>query len=170
MALLPGTPKVSHVVMTTTETSKWATLRNGRRVIIRPIHSTDAAALVAFDQNMDDDEVIALTQVDHVDREVLVALSLSTIVGVGRLDRTGNSDPPMTVTVVDGWHGLGLATHLRDRLGVQPAMSSASPRLWRAKPTSAIPGPPLLSGSADADPPASTFTVAATELTSALRS
>ncbi len=156
--------------MTPTQTSKWATLRNGRRVIIRPIHSTDAAALVAFDESLSDDEVVALTQVDHVDREVLIALSLNEVVGIGCLDRTGESTPPMTVTVVDSWQGLGLATHLRERLAAQPAASSASPRLWRAKPTSAIPGPPLLSGSADSDPPASAFTVAATELTSALRS
>jgi len=156
--------------MTTTATSKWATLRNGRRVIIRAIHSTDAAALIAFDHALSDDEVIELTQTDHVDREVLVALSLGEIVGVGRYDRTGSSRPPMTVAVAEAWQGLGLATQLRERLGVQPAESRSSTRVWRAKSTAAIPGPPLLAGSISRLSPASSLTVAATELTSALRS
>ncbi|MEY2468244.1 MAG: hypothetical protein QOF21_942 [Actinomycetota bacterium] len=115
------------------DVSKWATLRNGRRVIIRPIEASDAAALLLFHEGLSDDtkrlrfftphpelteaEVARFTQVDHLDREALVALSLATIVAVGRYDRTGHDEADVAFVVADAWQGVGLATELIDRLG-----------------------------------------------------
>lgn len=118
--------------MTTTETSKWATLRNGRRVVIRPIRPTDGLALVAFHEGLSDEskrmrffschphlsasEVERFTHVDRTDRDALVALSLDKIVGVGRFDRTGPETAEVAFVVTDNWQRLGLAPQLLERL------------------------------------------------------
>lgn len=59
----------------------------------------------------------ALTEVDHVDREALVASpseSWHTIIGVPRFvrDRHDATTADLAITVADEWHGRGLGTGL----------------------------------------------------------
>ena len=117
------------------DSSKWATLRNGRRVHIRSIRPSDATALIVFHESLDDeskrlrfftphphltmDEVGRFTTVDHDDREALIALALDKIVAVGRFDRTGEDGAEVAFVVAQQWQNLGLATELLTRLGAR---------------------------------------------------
>ena len=87
------------------ERSKWATLRNGRRVHIRALRPGDPAAL---------DGLVA-------DDEAIVALALDEIVGFARFHRTSADNADVVVVVADDWQRVGLATELLGRLGARAA-------------------------------------------------
>ncbi|HVT77752.1 MAG TPA: GNAT family N-acetyltransferase, partial [Acidimicrobiales bacterium] len=110
----------------------WETLRNGRRVFIRPIQIGDADALVAFHEHLSDatrrwrfftlhphlsaDEVARFTNVDHHRREALVAFSAGRLVGVGRFDATSDSSGEVAFVVADNRQAEGLGSRLLERL------------------------------------------------------
>jgi GNAT superfamily N-acetyltransferase len=111
-------------------------LRDGARVLIRPIRTTDAPLLAdGFDRLSDRSrwfrfltakreltaaELRYFTDIDHIDHEALVALSATDgrAVGVARYIRTADDrlTADLAVTVVDDWHRRGVATQLMIRL------------------------------------------------------
>jgi len=110
-----------------------ARLRDGRHVDIRPISASDADALVRFHEqltaettrlrffvthpHLTAEEVWRFTHVDDRERAALVALDGVDIVAVGRYERlTGTDDAEVAFVVADAWQGLGIGTHLLDRL------------------------------------------------------
>jgi GNAT superfamily N-acetyltransferase len=124
-------------------------LRDGSRVRLRPIRSSDKVQLragferlgpqsryqrflVPMDQ-LTEAVVEYLTQVDHHDHEAIVALDDATGEGVGvarfvRLtDRHDTAEA--AVTVVDDWQGRGVGTLLLDRLADR-ARSEGIARFW----------------------------------------
>ncbi|MEP6626240.1 MAG: GNAT family N-acetyltransferase [Acidimicrobiia bacterium] len=103
-------------------------LGDGRRIQVRPVEATDAAALLRFHQRLSPEtirrryfsshprlseaEVERYTTVDHHDREALVAVVDDEIVGVARYDRTSEpTDAEAAFVIDDAWqhHGLGIA-------------------------------------------------------------
>jgi acetyltransferase len=113
-------------------------LRDGSRVLLRPIRPEDGTMETAFITELSDEsryrrflslvrhvtpEMVArFTQIDY-DREMaLIAVPVrngepDSIVGVARYVR--NADPAnaeFAVVTADRWHGRGLATHLMKRL------------------------------------------------------
>ena len=102
---------------------------------IRPIVPSDAAALVRFHERLSPEsqrsrffavhphlsptEVERFTDVDHHDREALVAVIGAEIIGVGRYDRLADS-PRAEVAFVtrDDHQGTGIATALLQQLTV----------------------------------------------------
>jgi RimJ/RimL family protein N-acetyltransferase len=103
-------------------------------VRIRPIQPADAPALVAFHESLSystrhyrffsphphltDDEVRRFSEVDHHDREALVAVEDDgSVVGVGRFDRTGESIGEVAFVVADRLQGHHLGSLLLRRLG-----------------------------------------------------
>jgi GNAT superfamily N-acetyltransferase len=124
-------------------------LRDGSRVRLRPIRSSDKVQLragferlgpqsryqrflVPMDQ-LTEAVVEYLTEVDHHDHEAIVALDDATGEGVGvarfvRLtDRHDTAEA--AVTVVDDWQGRGVGTLLLDRLADR-ARSEGVARFW----------------------------------------
>jgi GNAT superfamily N-acetyltransferase len=124
-------------------------LRDGSRVRLRPIRSSDKVQLragferlgpqsryqrflVPLDQ-LTEAVVEYLTEVDHHDHEAIVALDDATGEGVGvarfvRLtDRHDTAEA--AVTVVDDWQGRGVGTLLLDRLADR-ARSEGIARFW----------------------------------------
>jgi GNAT superfamily N-acetyltransferase len=124
-------------------------LRDGSRVRLRPIRSSDKVQLragferlgpqsryqrflVPMDQ-LTEAVVEYLTEVDHHDHEAIVALDDATGEGVGvarfvRLtDRHDTAEA--AVTVVDDWQGRGVGTLLLDRLADR-ARSEGIARFW----------------------------------------
>lgn len=107
-------------------------LRDGREVTLRPIEATDKDALVTFHEALSTQsqrfrffnthphlsarELHRFTEVDHADREALVAWHDDQIVGVGRFDRTGDDFGEVAFVVADAWQGNGLGTLLLDQL------------------------------------------------------
>jgi RimJ/RimL family protein N-acetyltransferase len=109
-------------------------LRDGSRVRIRPIEPSDRAALAAGfarlspesrfrrflspKKELSERDLDELTQVDHHDREALVALEAATDEGlaVARFVRTGADRAEPAVAVADDWQGRGLGTLLVDAL------------------------------------------------------
>ena len=103
-------------------------LRNGATVIVRPINPSDASRLIRFHESLSPDsqrsrffavhphlsvkEVERFTTVDHRDREALVAVVGTDIVGVGRYDRLGDTDAEVAFVTRDDHQGLGVATLL----------------------------------------------------------
>jgi GNAT superfamily N-acetyltransferase len=116
-------------------------LRDGGRVLIRPIRQTDATLLadgfarlslqsrwfrfLTAKIELSAAELRYFTHVDHHDHEALVAVSMSDgrAVGVARYIR--NPHEPLAadvaVTVADDWQRRGLATHLLTRLSDRAA-------------------------------------------------
>lgn len=108
-------------------------LRSGDTVWIRPVRSTDAAALqrafalmseesqfrrfLTGTPRLTDSQAAYFTAVDHVSHAACIALSPDDetyIIGVARFIRYP-SDPDeaeLAITVADSWHGRGLATAL----------------------------------------------------------
>lgn len=124
-------------------------LRDGSRVRLRPIRSSDKVQLragferlgpqsryqrflVPMDQ-LTEAVVEYLTEVDHHDHEAIVALDDATGEGVGvarfvRLaDRADTAEA--AVTVVDDWQGRGVGTLLLDCLADR-ARSEGIARFW----------------------------------------
>ena len=121
---------------TTDDTGAVVALRDGSRVVVRPVHPGDRALLLAgFERlglqsryrrflagisELSDDVVTYLTEVDHHDHEALAAIDLATGEGVGVARFVRSLDRPDTaeaaVTVVDDWQGRGVGTALLDLL------------------------------------------------------
>jgi len=113
-----------------------ARLRDGSRVLIRPVRSTDAplladgfARLSARSRQMrfltnkstlSAAELRYFTEVDHHDHEALGALSPADGRGVGIARYVRDRDDPraaeIAVTIADDWQGRGLGTELLARL------------------------------------------------------
>lgn len=112
------------------------TLRDGSRVVVRPIEPGDKGALLEGFARLSDEsryrrflsatprltesQLRYLTEVDHDRHEALVAFDEATRepVGVARYVRCeeGSPDAEPAVTVVDHWHGRGLGTVLLEEL------------------------------------------------------
>ncbi|MEY2424233.1 MAG: hypothetical protein QOI95_4300 [Acidimicrobiaceae bacterium] len=103
-------------------------LRNGTAVAVRPISHSDADRLVQFHESLSTEsqrsrffaihphlsttEVERFTIVDHTDRQALVAVVGSEIVGVARYDRVEGTDAEVAFVTRDDHQGLGVATLL----------------------------------------------------------
>jgi len=109
-------------------------LRDGSRVVIRPIEPGDRAGLVeGFERlspesryrrffgpmtHLSERDLEYLTCVDHHDHEALVAVEEGTGEGVGvaRYVRTGPDVAEPAIVVVDDWQGRGAGSRLLDAL------------------------------------------------------
>ena len=111
-------------------------LRDGSTVLIRPVRSTDAPLLadgfarrspqsrqmrfLGTKTTLSAAELRYVTKVDHYDHEAIGALSAADGRGVGIARYIRDAEEPqaaeIAVTVVDDWHGRGLATELLRRL------------------------------------------------------
>jgi RimJ/RimL family protein N-acetyltransferase len=104
-----------------------ATLTDGTTVKLSPMRASDAADLVRFHHTLSTEttylrffsvhpelsvaEVDRFTNVDHHDREAIVARIGGAIVGVARFDRIDDTDQAEVAFVVsDQWQGHGLGT------------------------------------------------------------
>lgn len=110
------------------------TLRDGSRLLIRPIEPDDREALAEGHRRLSPEsqyrryfspkpelhehELDYLTQVDHHDHEALVAVDPETSdgVGVARYVRTGPQAAEPAIAVADDWQRRGVAGLLLDRL------------------------------------------------------
>ena len=114
---------------------RW-TLRDGTTVDIVPIGVNDRARLVRFHHDLSplttyrrffcvhpelsEREVERFTNVDHADREALVAVAGEEIVAVARLERlAGGPRAEVAFVVADSWQGRGLGHLLYDRLAAR---------------------------------------------------
>ena len=115
-------------------TWQWdALLADGSAVHVRPITPADANRLVAFHDSLSPEtvhyrffsphphlsqqEVVRFTEVDHVDRDALLALRGDDIVGVARYDRLPDSDEAEVAFVVaDAYQGQGVGSLLLEDL------------------------------------------------------
>ena len=111
-------------------------LRDGSKVLIRQVRSTDAPLLadgfarlsprsrqmrfLTRKKELSGAELRYLTDVDHHDHEALVALNHADGRGVGIARYIRHADDPqaaeIAVTIVDDWQGRGLGTELLTRL------------------------------------------------------
>jgi RimJ/RimL family protein N-acetyltransferase len=109
-----------------------AVLRDGSKILIRPVRGTDAPLLadgfarlsarsrlmrfMTAKTTLSPEELRYLTEVDHYDHEALGALSPAEGRGVGIARYIRDHDDPqaaeIAVTIVDDWHGRGLGTKL----------------------------------------------------------
>lgn len=111
------------------------TLRDGSALATRPIRPDDKAAIVSGFERMSpasryrrffaplrelsEEDLRYLTEVDHTDHEALIGFDAATgePVGVARYIRGAEpTEAEVAVTVVDDWHGRGVATALLERL------------------------------------------------------
>jgi RimJ/RimL family protein N-acetyltransferase len=111
-------------------------LRDGSKVLIRPVRSTDAPLLadgfarlsprsrqmrfLTRKNQLSPAELRYFTDVDHHDHEALAALNAADGRGVGIARYVRHAGDPhaaeIAVTIVDDWHGRGLGTELLTRL------------------------------------------------------
>jgi RimJ/RimL family protein N-acetyltransferase len=111
-------------------------LRDGSKVLIRQVHSTDAPLLadgfarlspqsrrmrfLTGKKELSGAELRYFTDVDHHDHEALGALNHADGRGVGIARYIRHADDPhaaeIAVTIVDDWQGRGLGTELLMRL------------------------------------------------------
>ncbi len=109
-------------------------LRDGSRVVIRPIEADDREALAEGFERLSPDsryrrffgpvaylserDLDYLTRVDHHDHEALVAVEEGTGEGVGvaRYVRTGPDVAEPAIVVMDDWQGRGAGSRLLDAL------------------------------------------------------
>jgi RimJ/RimL family protein N-acetyltransferase len=117
-------------------TERPVTLRDGSKVLIRQVHSTDAPLLadgfarlsprsrqlrfLTGKKELSRAELRYLTDVDHHDHEALGAVSQADGRGVGIARYVRDAEDPqaaeIAVTIVDDWQGRGLGTELLARL------------------------------------------------------
>ena len=104
------------------------TLRDGRKVLIRPISRQDAKRLVNFHESLSDrtvyqrffaahphlseTEVARFTDVDHFHREAYVAVLDDEIVAVGRLETIDDTSAEVAFVIKDDFQKLGLGSAL----------------------------------------------------------
>jgi RimJ/RimL family protein N-acetyltransferase len=110
-------------------------LRDGSRIVVRPIRPDDKDAIAdGFErlspqsryrrffaplQKLSSRDLRYLTEVDHRDHEALIAFDRPTGMPVGAARYVRSDDPleaEVAVTVVDDWQGRGAATALLDAL------------------------------------------------------
>ena len=113
-----------------------ALLADGTVVQVRPIESTDADRLVRFHESLSlettrlrffsyhphlsEREVARFTNVDHHDREALVALTGDDLLGVARYDRLEPTrDAEVAFVVSDRWQGSGVGSLLLEHLAAR---------------------------------------------------
>ena len=118
---------------TSSTTPKQVTLRDGSVVELVPMRPADAQRLVRFHHalswqstylrffslhpELSPGELYRFTHVDHRDREAIVAVADSEIVGVARFDRLdGAGDAEVAFVIADSWQGRGLGTVLFQHL------------------------------------------------------
>jgi RimJ/RimL family protein N-acetyltransferase len=122
--------------MPTAISRRAVTLRDGSRVVLRPISPHDGRRLTASfarlsqtsryrrffttKPELSDGELQELVGVDHVDHEAIVAIDRGTeeIVGVARYVRlpTAPETAEVAITVADDWQGRGLGRALLQQL------------------------------------------------------
>lgn len=109
--------------------------RDGSKLLMRPIQPTDKAALESGFNRLSDEsryrrffaplnrlspmDLRYLTEVDHHDHEAIIAFEPGTgeTVAVARFVRSPNpAVAEVAVTVVDDWHGRGVATAILEAL------------------------------------------------------
>ena len=103
--------------------------RDGSSFRVRPMSPDDADGLERFHEalsrdtirlrffglhpHLSRDEIERFTNVDHADREAVVALAGDEIIGVGRYERLANgSDAEVAFVVTDLWQGRGVGAVL----------------------------------------------------------
>jgi RimJ/RimL family protein N-acetyltransferase len=110
-------------------------LRDGSKLVMRPIEPTDKDALASGFQRLSDEsryrrffaplnrlspmDLAYLTEVDHHNHEAIIAFEPKTgeTVGVARFVRSEKPEiAEVAVTVVDDWHGRGVATTILEAL------------------------------------------------------
>lgn len=108
-------------------------LRDGTRVLVRPMRATDGPGMTAFHESLSPrsvyrrfffahprlspGELERFTHVDYVDRMALVVVVGDRIVGVGRYERTGGADEAEVAFVVtDAYQRRGIGALLLDHL------------------------------------------------------
>lgn len=112
-------------------------LADGTVVEVAPMHATDGERLVRFHQRLSaettrlryftfhpeltDAELERFTHVDHTQREALIAVIESEIVGVGRFDRLApdGEEAEAAFVVADSWQGRGIGSLLLRRLAAR---------------------------------------------------
>lgn len=109
-------------------------LRDGTTIGVRPIHRADADRLLRFHHTLSPettrwrfftfhpelstDELHRFTNVDHRNREALVAIVDDEIVGVARWDRLDDRRAEVAFVIADAWQGRGLGGALFGALAV----------------------------------------------------
>jgi acyl-CoA synthetase (NDP forming)/GNAT superfamily N-acetyltransferase len=109
-----------------------AVLRDGSTCHLRPIAATDAERLRAFHRSLSDETIYyrffapypelterdlkRFTEVDHQSRVAIVAMLGDSLIGVGRYDRTSESEAEVAFTVRDDYQGRGLGSVLLEHL------------------------------------------------------
>ena len=131
-------PLAGHWPRPTSKTALVA-LRDGSRVLIRPVQTADAALVadgfarlsprsrelrfLTRKKQLSTAELRYFTDVDHHDHEALVALNHADGRGVGIARYIRHTDDPhaaeIAVTIVDDWQGRGLGTELVTRLSAR---------------------------------------------------
>ena len=121
---------------TLTAGESFALLRDGSKVLIRPVQPGDAGLLAEGFERLSPEsrrlrfltakdvlrpaELRYLTEVDHHDHEAIGALDPATGQGAGIARYIRDAKDPRTaeiaVTIMDGWQGRGLGTELVARL------------------------------------------------------
>ncbi|MEO6712961.1 MAG: GNAT family N-acetyltransferase [Mycobacteriales bacterium] len=108
-------------------------LPDGTAVSLAPIQATDAARLLRFHQTLSGNttylrffayhpelspaELHRFTNVDHHDREAIVACVGGEIVGVARFDRVDiRTDAEVALVVADAWRGRAIGKLLFEEL------------------------------------------------------
>lgn len=108
-------------------------VRDGSRLVLRPMHRTDAGRLVRFHESLSPtttrwrfftfhrelspDEVHHFTHVDHDIRDAIVAIVDDEIVGVCRYDHHPDRlEAEVAFVVTDEWQGRGVGRALLDEL------------------------------------------------------
>lgn len=110
-------------------------LRDGTLAHVRPITPEDTERIHAFHAGQSDEsiylrffapiarlsdaDVHRFTHVDHRDRVAIVALVRDDIIGIGRFDRTPDTDDAaVAFNVSDAYHGRGVGSVLLEHLAV----------------------------------------------------